>query len=166
MLNIWTAIFEENSFYLGVQDHGIGTEYRLNQMVKHYQDAYPCMAVAIQDVRYLDNTGIKAFSCFQTMAKGEKWKSQYIREEDRNKYLRSSTEMEQLFSDWPEVLLETKHIQEQCQVEIDFSTRKLPSYPVPDEEDSTSYLRRLCEEQLQQKYPIITDFVRKRLKKN
>lgn len=165
MLNIWTAIFEENSFYLGVQDHGIGTEYRLNQMVKHYQDAYPCMAVAIQDVRYLDNTGIKAFSCFQTMAKGEKWKSQYIREEDRNKYLRSSTEMEQLFSDWPEVLLETKHIQEQCQVEIDFSTRKLPSYPVPDEEDSTSYLRRLCEEQLQQKYPIITDFVRKRFEK-
>ena len=78
-------------------------------------------------------------------------------------YMKSGDEMADLFADMPEALDTTLEIADKCNVEISFSERHLPQFPVPKGETDSSYLRKLCEQALPEKYDPITPEVRKRL---
>ena len=77
--------------------------------------------------------------------------------------MKSGDEMADLFADMPEALDTTLEIADKCNVEISFSERHLPQFPVPKGETDSSYLRKLCEQALPEKYDPITPEVRKRL---
>ena len=47
-------------------------------------------------------------------------------------YLRSSEEMAESFSAWPEALASTIEIAERCDVELELGRQLIPSYPTPD----------------------------------
>jgi len=67
-------------------------------------------------------------------------------------YLRSPEEMHELFKDTPEALENTRKIAERCNVEIEFGNHKLPNYEVPKGFTPQSYLRKLCEDGLPERY--------------
>ena len=77
--------------------------------------------------------------------------------------MKSGDEMADLFADMPEALDTTLEIADKCNVDISFSERHLPQFPVPKGETDSSYLRKLCEQALPEKYDPITPEVRKRL---
>src|SRR5699024_4420493 len=64
----------------------------------------------------------------------------------------STLEMENWFSAWPELLDETNKIASKCNVVFSLHEQKLPKFPVPTEETAGAYLRRLSEQQLNDKY--------------
>jgi len=66
--------------------------------------------------------------------------------------LKSAEEMARLFSDVPDAVRETVGIAERCQVSLDFSTQRLPAFPVPPGHTPLSYLRELCEEGLRRRF--------------
>ena len=86
------------------------------------------------------------------------------RRPNANFYLKSPTEMEQLFQDTPEALRNSIHIAERCTFDL---TRSLgyefPDYPVPDGYTPQSYLEKLCHEAARRKYRSITPRVQERL---
>ena len=67
-----------------------------------------------------------------------------LRMADDSYHLRSSDEMAALFSDLPEAYQNTRHIAEQCNLELDFSQLHLPEYPLPEGGTSEEYLSKLC----------------------
>ncbi|WP_373893049.1 DNA polymerase III subunit alpha [Virgibacillus sp. CBA3643] len=151
-LSNWTNLVPQGDFYLGIQDHGMEHEHRMQQPLKAFHETYNIPVVAINDVRYLNEKDDAAYDCLQAMKNGNRWEMQMTDPETGQKHLRSPFEMEQLFSFWPEVLKETEAIREKCNVTFDFDQRMIPSYPVPEEMDAHTYLEKICQDNLHEKY--------------
>jgi len=79
------------------------------------------------------------------------------------RYLKSPQEMAILFADLPEALQSSVSIAERCRVSLDFSGQRLPAFPIPQGHTPASYLRTLCEEELQHKFDPITPQARAQL---
>ncbi len=71
---------------------------------------------------------------------------------DDSYYLKSSREMEEMFSDLPEAVDNTQKIAEMCNVELDFSQLRLPEYTPPDGLTPEQYLEQLCREGMARLY--------------
>ncbi len=54
----------------------------------------------------------------------------------------------------PEALENTARIADRCEVKFDFSTYRIPRFPVPQEKSEEQYLRQLCYEGLAKKYKL------------
>src|SRR5699024_11791074 len=64
---------------------------------------------------------------------------------------------------WPEVLQETAKVAEKCHLSLDFTKRKLPTYPVPNNLDAHEYLEQLCWRQVKRTYEHVTKEISDRL---
>ncbi|MDH5681393.1 MAG: DNA polymerase III subunit alpha, partial [Spirochaetota bacterium] len=77
-------------------------------------------------------------------------------------YFKSYNEMTEVFRDVPEAVENTLRIAESCDLKLDFKP-SLPEIELPAGYDAEGYLRHLCEEGLANRYPEITDEIKKRL---
>ena len=70
--------------------------------------------------------------------------SERLQFSDDSYYARSPREMSQLFADLPEALATTLEIAQQCRLELDFGSKRLPAFPTPDGGSADDYLKQLC----------------------
>jgi DNA polymerase-3 subunit alpha len=75
-----------------------------------------------------------------------------MRFSDKEYYLKSHSEMAQLFGDIPGALSNSLLIAEMCEVNLDSKDYHLPDFEVPEGETADSYLRALCEQGLIWRY--------------
>jgi len=78
-------------------------------------------------------------------------------------WLKPPQEMAALFVDLPQALTNTLRIAERCQVSLDFSHQRLPSFPVPPGYTAQSYLQSLCAQGLAHKFTPVTPEARAQL---
>ncbi|NIN69882.1 MAG: hypothetical protein GTO63_35415, partial [Anaerolineae bacterium] len=71
--------------------------------------------------------------------------------------------MEELFSDLPQAIGNSRAIAEECDVDLNFSAHRLPPFELPPGETASSYLRRLCLEGVGRKYESVTEKVLRQL---
>lgn len=146
-------IFGEGNFYLELQDQGLEEEAQiLPDMIRlHKETGIPF--VATNDVHYVRQEDAQAHDvllCIQTAAT--------IDEEDRMRfpndqfYLKSEEEMRRLFSNIPEACDNTALVAEKCNVEFEFGHLHLPDFHAPDGMTNQQYLRKLCNDGLQERY--------------
>ena len=110
--------------------------------------------VVTNDVHYTNKEDAKPHDillCIQTAKKVTD--PDRMRYEGGQYYVKSEREMLQLFPYAMEAVENTQKIADRCNVTIDFGITKLPVYPVPEGYDSFSYLRKLCFEGLNRRYP-------------
>ena len=74
----------------------------------------------------------------------------------RNSYLKSPREMEALFRELPEAVVNTQLIKEQCNLELDLGVYKFPGFPLPDGETRASCLRKIAFRGLKERYQLLT----------
>ena len=72
-------------------------------------------------------------------------------------YLRSSEEMQALFSDIPEALVNTVEIAKRCNLEIELGKSYLPQFPIPEGETEDSFFTRVSYEGLDERLKILLD---------
>jgi len=137
----------------------------LMDVIKHYTKTESFSAVAIHNVRYLQQKDFLTYDCLQAMKHNEKWDRENAFEHNQQLYLRSHDEMVKIFARWPEVVENSIKIANECQVDLSFGDYHLPIFPVPREQTATEYLRIQCENALPNKYKEITSKVRERLNK-
>lgn len=77
--------------------------------------------------------------------------------------LRSKEEMAEGFKEYPEAIENTVKIAEKCNLEIQIGKTMLPKFPVPNGEESFSYLKKIALERIAQRYDVITTEVTDRL---
>ena len=149
----YIEVFGKDDFYLEIQDHGIPEQKKVNSTLVNLAQEYGLSLVATNDVHYTLKEDAKyqdLMLCIQTNAKVAE--TDRMRFESDEFYLKSEQEMRELFAGVPESLDNTQRIADKCNVEFEFGKLHLPQFPVPDGEDSFSYLKRLAQDGLRERY--------------
>ncbi|WP_449537232.1 DNA polymerase III subunit alpha [Ferdinandcohnia sp. Marseille-Q9671] len=151
--NSYKQIFEPGSFYLSVQNHNVHNEDKINELKLMIGNDLEIPVVATNHVQYIEKSDSFAHECLLSIKNGTK-----LADEDRvvlpskEYYLKSPTEMIDLFFETPVVIENTLKIAQQCNVEIELGKFALPKYPVPNHEPAADYLSRICLKGLHERY--------------
>ncbi|MGH2850203.1 MAG: DNA polymerase III subunit alpha, partial [Solirubrobacteraceae bacterium] len=146
-----SALGREN-VYFEIQKNGLELQDRCNEGIVRLAREMGGSLVATGDVHYLrkeDYDNHAALLCVQTKSTLAEPK---IRFETNEFYLKDSAEMAASFAEWPEAVATTIEIADRCTVELELGRQLIPAYPVPDGDTDRSYLRRLVEHGLRERY--------------
>jgi DNA polymerase III subunit alpha len=144
--------FGPDQVYFEIQRNGVPEQEKANEGIVRYAAELGRPLVGTADVHYLrreDYDNHAALLCVQTKSTLEAPKLTF----DTNEFfLKSSEEMADSFSPWPEAVPTTVEIADRCNVEIELGKLLLPRYPAPDGEDPVEMLRRIAGEGLRSRY--------------
>ncbi len=153
----FVEIFGRENFFVEIQDHGIPEQIKIIPGLLKLAEEFNLKVIATNDVHYVNSTDSgphDAMLCIQTGAK--------IEEEHRMKftgsqfYLKSRAEMEKLFAEVPNSVINTQAVAEMCDLSIPFpkGSERYPKYPLPIEvkTDRGGYLKDLCIAGLKTRY--------------
>ena len=147
-------IFAPGDFYLEIADHGVPAQKQVMAAHLGYGKRYGLKIVATNDVHYVRKEHAAAHDvllCIQTGAKiADKNRMRFPTPEF---YLKSQEEMAALFSEVPEALAQSLEIAEKCNLKLELGKNRFPPYQVPETETREGYLRRLCYEGLEKRFP-------------
>lgn len=161
-LHHFKSIVLEEDLYIGAEIYNQETTTLIEHLKKYYISGNK-QIIAFHDVRYLDKKDAISFDCLQAMKFNEKWDYTKQNRQILGRHFRSREEMETAFSTFPEIVENINEIVEKCHVTFDFTKQLLPAFPVPTNESAHDYLRKLCMDNLEEKYTEITEEVMKRL---
>jgi DNA polymerase-3 subunit alpha len=149
----WIDVFGRDRFFLELQEHGIPELTEVNRQFIKWAREFNLQLVATNDVHYVrseDSGPHDVLLCVQT---GELVTQQdRMRMSDGSYYLKSYSEMLDLFKERPDSLLNTAAIAEMCEVDLDPKGYHLPPFDVPPGYDAASYLRHLVDQGLERRY--------------
>ncbi len=151
----YDGLFGRGSFFLELQDHGLEGQALVNSGLIRIHEKTGIPLVASNDLHYIrkEEASVQDIMlCIQTgKTLADTERMQFGTQEF---YLKSSDEMALLFGDYPEALANTEQIARRCKVDFEFGQNHLPPYPLPSgEKDEASYLRKLCLQGLETRYP-------------
>ncbi|MDD3498446.1 MAG: DNA polymerase III subunit alpha [Candidatus Moranbacteria bacterium] len=148
-------IFGKGNFYLEIQHHpDFKNQEIANEGLIRISKEIEIPIVATGDIHYAklqDNYTQDILLCIQTNRK--------IQEKDRMNLMdfdlsmRSGEEISKAFKHVPEAISNTQKIADKCNVEIKLGETQLPYFEVPEGFTDISYLRRLAENGLKERYP-------------
>ncbi len=156
--------FGDGNYFLELQDHGIPEQRTVNSALLSFSKELGIDLVATNDVHYTyaeDAEPHDLLLCLQT--------GKTVNDENRLRYeggqffVKSEDQMRALFMYAPEAIENTQKIADRCNVEIKFGETKLPHFDVPEGYDSWTYLNKLCDDGLKERYPDDDGKLRERL---
>lgn len=136
----YASLFDKDSFYLEVLPTGTTEQEQVNFGIKRISTSTGIPVVAANDCHFInpqDNAAHDVLICIKD--------KRSIHDEKRIKrepslYFKSKEEMNEYFSNWPEVLDNSVKIAEQCNISLTLGKVFLPKYPVPEGCTLDSYL--------------------------
>ncbi|UCC44046.1 MAG: DNA polymerase III subunit alpha, partial [Candidatus Zixiibacteriota bacterium] len=159
------SVFGKGNFYLEIQDHGLDVEKQNITGMSAISKETGIPLVATNDCHYLHRQHAKAHDALLCIQTGK-----MIDDSDRMRYssdqiyFKTADEMEAVLGDFKGALHNTVEIAERCDLELELGRLKLPVFPIPAPfVEPDKYLSHLCEEGLKERYPKITDEIKKRL---
>jgi len=152
-------IFGRENYFVEIQDHGIAEQHKVIPGLLRLAREFGLKVICTNDVHYVnasDAGSNDAMLCIQTGSKIADEKR--MRFEGQQFYLKSRAEMERLFAEVPESVVNTQAVAEMCDVAIPFpkGSERYPKYPLPAEvgTDRIGFLRRLCVAGLERRYGV------------
>jgi DNA polymerase-3 subunit alpha len=148
-------ILGKDNFFLELQDHTLGAQQQVNTGVLELARKTGLPLVASNDVHYLDRDhGLthEVLLCIQTQTVMSDPKR--MRYGPHEFYLKSATEMAELFKDTPDAISNTLLIADRCNFEFDFTQTHFPTYTTPEGFQQRDYLIHLCKEGIKKCYGI------------
>ena len=162
-----------DDFYIELQDHGLDEEKYCNPLLIKLAREIGVKVVATNDAHYLEKKDWEmqdVMLCINTKRTIDD--PNRMRFGSKEFYLKSGDEMAELFPAYPEALSNTLEIAEKCAEEPCFDLKPngdpirdktlIPGYVPPDGLTPYEYLRKLGEEGLKRRYPVITEEIRNR----
>lgn len=160
----YQSIFGKDNYFLELQDHGIVAQQTVNAALLQISKELDIPLVCTNDVHYTYADDVKPHDILLCLQTGKK-----LADEDRMRYeggqyfVKSEEEMKGLFPYAWEAVENTQRIADRCHVEIEFGVTKLPHFEVPAGYDSWSYLNKLCQDGMAERYPEPDDSLKERL---
>ncbi len=156
-----------DDFYMEIQDHRIPEEQLVYPQVYDLAKEMHIPVIATNDNHYLNRGDHEAHDILLCLQTGkDRDDPNRMRYGTEDLYIKSPDEMFQLFRDKSDVLDRTEEIAEKIDLEIDFTKRHLPRFPIPEKEGDISpdeYLKRLSYRGAQSKYRNMDKDVEERL---
>ena len=154
-----TEVFGAGSLWLELQRHYLPTDAWLNAELVGLARRLGTGVVATNNVHYAGRSGRRlhdVLTCIRQHTTLPEALAGGLLHPNSERYLKSPREMATLFGHLPQVLRNTLRIAERCDVRLDFSMQRLPTFPVPEGYTLETYLRHLCREGLKCKFDPIT----------
>ena len=145
-------LFGRGNFYLEVQNHGIDEEDEVREGLQKIHEQTGIPFAATNDVHYLRKSDAQTqavLMCLQMNTTIENGRP--LGFETDEFYYKSTEEMQKLFSDYEDAVINTQRIADMCNFEFEFGKTYLPKYIPSDKSDPRDYLRRLAIEGFEKK---------------
>lgn len=141
------SIFGKEDFYIEIQRHGIKEEEKVNPLLLQLAKELGVKAIASADSHYTKKEDAMAHEillCLQTGTNLQDEKR--FRFPGSGYFIHTGEEMEELFSDLPELLDNTLEIAEKCaDFSLELGKNYMPRFDVPEPfADEASYFEHLC----------------------
>ncbi len=149
------ALFGRGNYYLELQDHGLEDDPVVNAGLLRLHEETGIPLVCTNDAHYIEKSDARMqdiLMCIQT-GKTEADPDRMKFEKDEM-YIKSTEEMEALFSKYPGAIENTQKIADMCNVEFEFGKYHLPEFHLPEgESDPDAYFEKLCRQGFARRYP-------------
>ena len=143
VLEDWLRRFPRR-FYVELHRVGRPDEQQYLTRAVRLAGEHQVPVVATNDVRFLARDDFRAHDARVCIQQGKILNdSERPREYTEHQYLKSPGEMEELFNDLPEALLNTVEIARRCSFELDLGRPCLPEFQVPAGHTAAAYLREV-----------------------
>jgi DNA polymerase-3 subunit alpha len=160
----YKEIFEPESFYLELQDHGMPEQRRLNEQLLRLAPEVGLPLVATNDLHYVHKTQAEAHDVLLCIGTASNIDTPgRLKFDTQESFLKSSAEMTALFAEVPQAIANTRRIAEMTDLRLTFGDLRLPDFPVPAGETAESWLRAECRRGLTERYGDASQEVRNRL---
>ncbi|HET7027436.1 MAG TPA: DNA polymerase III subunit alpha [Candidatus Limnocylindrales bacterium] len=157
-------IFGTGNFFLELQDHGLAEQRRLNEQLLRLAPETGLPLVVTNDLHYVRRDQHDAHDVLLCVGTASNLDTPgRMKFETEDFYLKTAAEMEALFPDQREALLNTRRIAEMCDVELPLNQLRIPHFPVPDGQTTETWLRSECERGLADRYGTVTPELQARL---
>lgn len=149
---LYQEILGPENFFMEIQYQQLADQRNLNKMLAKLASECNVPLVATNDVHYLKKEDAEVHDvllCIQT--------GKTVEDTDRMKfptsefYLKTATEMEEIFYDYPEAIANTLKIAERCEVRLDFDQFHMPAYQIPQNTSAEAFLENLCRGEIKHK---------------
>ena len=146
-------LFGKGNYYIEIQDHGLDEQRTVLPLLVRLSRETGIPLVATNDAHYLEKEDSRMqhiLICIQT--------NKTVNDDDVLEfgtdefYVKSTEEMYELFSAWPEACENTSRIAEMCSFDFEFGVTKLPYFVAPDGMDNKEYFVKLCRDGLLRRY--------------
>ena len=146
-------LFGKGNYYIEIQDHGLDEQRTVLPLLVRLsrETGIPLVATnAAHSLEKEDSRMQHILICIQT--------NKTVNDDDVLEfgtdefYVKSTDEMYELFSAWPEACENTSRIAEMCSFDFEFGVTKLPYFVAPDGMDHKEYFVKLCRDGLLRRY--------------
>jgi len=152
---LYQEIFGKDNFYLEIQHHSnIPEQKKVNKVLVSFSKKLDIPIVATNDCHYLKSEDAEAQDVLMTINIGSKPDDPErltMRADDFS--MRSPEKMIEDFRDLPEAIENTQKIAEVCNFQFELGKTKLPKFETSDGKTPDEYLRELCYQRLESRYP-------------
>ncbi len=149
----YNDIFGNGNYYLEIQDHGMPEQKIVLEGMKRLSRELDIPLAATNDVHYIEKKDAhiqQVLICIATNhVIGEDTGLEFHANEF---YLKSESEMREVFSDVVQAVDNTQVIADKCNFEFEFGNTKLPYFETPDNMDHFEYFRMLCLDGMKNRY--------------
>ncbi|WP_165997083.1 DNA polymerase III subunit alpha [Bacillus sp. Cs-700] len=159
----YQRIFKEG-FYLEMQDHSLREERQLNLLLSTFANKVNLPLTVTNAAHYINREDGEAHDCLRCIDAGQRFEDKnLVALPNHEYYLATAEEMTQRFRGYETALINTTDIAARCNVELNFNQTHLPLYPVPDGVTAFDYLKKICFDNLSERYSYQDERVTERL---
>lgn len=149
----YLEIFGSGNYYIEIQNHNIPEEMRILPLLYKLSTETGIPLAATNDAHYItkqDSDVQRVLIAIQTNTPlSEPNPLSFPTDEF---YMKSETEMRELFANVPNAIENTIKIAEQCNVTFEFGKIKLPKFTTDGITNNTAYFRKLCYTGMKKRY--------------
>jgi DNA polymerase-3 subunit alpha len=148
----YSTIFDNNRFYLELQENGIADQKIVNNGLIEISKEMSIPLVATNDCHYLNKTDAKAHEVLLCIQTGKTMSAPDRMHFTTDEFhFKSPDEMKETFAHVPEAISNTIAIAEQCNLEIPLKDYIFPHFDPPGKENNEELFERLSREGLQKR---------------
>jgi DNA polymerase-3 subunit alpha len=156
MIERFQSVYGKGNFFLEMMHHpALGQQRMINEGLIKLGKEYDVPLVATVDVHYVspeDNVAQDIMTCIAS--------ARNLDDPGRFSMMNADYSMHDpqtvidYFKDTPEAIENTVKIADRCNVEFDFETYRIPTFPVPEGKSDLDFMRELCFKGLIEKYDL------------
>jgi DNA polymerase III subunit alpha len=160
----YLKIFGPERYFVEIQSHE-GDDPNISKSLIDLANKVGAGVVATNDVHFLAEEDHEAHNCLCSISTGKKAEDPDRMIYPKDIFLKSPSQMRELFPDCPQAFDNTQEIARRCSVEIDLKSRHAPHFSPEDGSTPEKFLTNLVFEKAKQIYGKLDDKVKERLER-
>ena len=164
IIKFYIDTFGRDNYFIELQNHRLPEEARVRPVLADLAKEYGIGLVATNDFHYVRKEDAASQEIKLCISTGKTLDDpEHFHFANDEFYCKSGEEMRSILGGYEGAIENTARIAERCNVTFTFGEHKLPAFDVPEGETAKTYLRKLCEKAIPERYGQKTPEVMNRL---